>query len=315
MQSGEFFLRKQTLFLISAILLSGGVVGAMVYLRGAKTTPTPGTLTAQDARDISERMALSDSDHDGLPDWEEQLRGTNPRDADSDGDGTTDGDEVRENRNPALAGADVLETNDTFSYNNMLSASSTPNLTEDVAKQLYTNLIALDQFGKNDVETKKKLVLKTAESIAEVSTPPAFDPSVLTTTSDISKERALRYKSDIAEAMAPFQVRGENELMLIGKIIDRDDPVAKATLNELLGKYQTLINTLTAMEIPEDARAVHATLIQSFIAYSYALQGMSVLHQDALRATLASQQFSNALLTLDTTIKALGVYFRGKGIV
>lgn len=45
-----------------------------------------------------------DSDRDGLKDWEEMLRGTNPQNPDSDGDGTSDGEEVAKGRNPLLAG-------------------------------------------------------------------------------------------------------------------------------------------------------------------------------------------------------------------
>ena len=48
--------------------------------------------------------AEDDSDADGLKNWEETLRGTDPQNPDTDGDGVQDGKEVASNRNPLLKG-------------------------------------------------------------------------------------------------------------------------------------------------------------------------------------------------------------------
>lgn len=314
MRWGNFFTKKIFIFL-GVVLVTSGVIGAMVYLRSAKKESVPASLTAKDARGIAESIALADSDGDGLADWEEQLRGTDPHKSDTDGDGTPDGEEIRANRDPKLAGNDALAPAYSASASGIVSASSSINITAEVGKQLYSNLVAMEQFGKNDTETKKKLVLQTAEHISGSLDVPIFDPNTLKTTTDTSEARVRAYKQALFDAVTPFIKQEENELMLIARVIDTDDPTAKASLETLLGKYQTLITTLAAMEIPEDARAVHGNVVQEFMRYRYAIHGMMALREDALRSLLSAQQFSSAITTLNTVIQALGVYFQNKGII
>ncbi|MFA6430614.1 MAG: hypothetical protein WC229_03195 [Candidatus Paceibacterota bacterium] len=52
---------------------------------------------------VFEAFKLADADSDGLPDWQENLYGTDPKKADTDGDGTNDEDEMKVDRDPLKA--------------------------------------------------------------------------------------------------------------------------------------------------------------------------------------------------------------------
>src|SRR3990167_7988543 len=54
------------------------------------------------------KILSSDSDNDGLKDWEELLWKTDPRNPDTDGDGTTDNEEILAKRDPRKPGPDDL---------------------------------------------------------------------------------------------------------------------------------------------------------------------------------------------------------------
>lgn len=81
------------------------ILGAYIIKKALESKITPSNTSPENTEAApSKTNPLADSDNDGLPDWEEELRGTNPQSPDTDDDGTSDKEEARLGRNPLAAG-------------------------------------------------------------------------------------------------------------------------------------------------------------------------------------------------------------------
>lgn len=95
----------------------------------------------------------TDSDNDGLSDWEESVYGTNSNNPDSDGDGYLDGEEVASKRDPLKKGPDDILTKETgenedyatkqfaqlatLNIFNLLQSKNPNELTQDQINQIF----------------------------------------------------------------------------------------------------------------------------------------------------------------------------------
>ena len=102
----------------------------------------------------------SDSDGDGLLDWEESLWGTDPLKYDTDGDGTSDKDEINQNRDPLVPGPndENIDLQD-----KLLSKIQERNLDEDGLTNKVANSFASTYFnsrsgGELTTDQKNNLV-------------------------------------------------------------------------------------------------------------------------------------------------------------
>lgn len=95
--------------LVATVAVVGGTIAASAIIeardRREAGKPSDPSMPVEIARDPS-LASLEDADRDALLDWEETLRGTNPKNPDTDGDGTQDGAEVASGRDPKVAGPD-----------------------------------------------------------------------------------------------------------------------------------------------------------------------------------------------------------------
>jgi len=112
--SVEKRLRRQSLFrrlikvlLIVAIFFFIGSLGYAWFVSIKNTN----TYTSNEQQDeLLGASNVTDSDGDGLFDWQEDLYGTSKKLLDSDGDGVSDGEEVSKGQDPNYYGEGVLDT-------------------------------------------------------------------------------------------------------------------------------------------------------------------------------------------------------------
>lgn len=84
------------------VLLAFIAAGVVFYAFGQEKEHETATGVAENQKEFAKK----DSDNDGVEDWEETIRGSDPYNPDTDGDGATDGAEIAENRDPLKPGPD-----------------------------------------------------------------------------------------------------------------------------------------------------------------------------------------------------------------
>lgn len=110
---------------------------------------------------IGKNLGSGDTDGDGLLDWEEGLRKTDPNNPDTDGDGTNDGDEVLLRRDPTIPGpddsVDLLNGTDSAGNKNSNVNYTEGTLSDQFATNFISNYFRLGSNGSLDEETKEGL--------------------------------------------------------------------------------------------------------------------------------------------------------------
>ncbi len=202
---------------------------------------------------VAGTVAELDTDRDGLPDFEERLRGTSISAVDTDADGFTDAEEVRNGYNPlAAASAAVSTPAQRLSFfgksrlpNVRLEASEAANLRAAVAKilnrpvssiRLHPTLVNARLYGGYRVE-EVALVVKYGPAKAKIILP-KIEASAWRTTPG--------YQGSAAQFLAPF-TRGD---------VNGDGAVDISDVS-LLGSYfggKATLTCLDAADVNDDGR-------------------------------------------------------------
>ena len=168
-----------TALIISPLLALGGYL-IFSHLHTSRGTEIP-TLIAQQHPENAQ-VANSDSDGDGLKDWEENIYGTDPHNADSDGDGTKDGDEIAQGRDPLKKGPSDMLTQKTTATQSFPTDSTETNLTKKIT-EIFTQdyLIKLMQ-NPNEQQNLDDIIDKMAQVALRqtpATTPPLTSRNIL----------------------------------------------------------------------------------------------------------------------------------------
>ena len=95
---------RKILYLIIALGISISLILFSIQKTAPEAYVSPVSTTSLIVDSSLSRTSGTDTDQDGLKDWEEVLWKTDPNNPDTDGDGVNDGDEVVQGRSPVGQG-------------------------------------------------------------------------------------------------------------------------------------------------------------------------------------------------------------------
>lgn len=299
------YLPSSAFLVVVAPLVSIALVGGLFVLY-TRDTPAAQPIQSQlsgGGLSIQHTIAETDSDGDGLMDWEELLWGTDPNNPDSDGDGVRDNDQVSREGSTLLAHADTASEG-----SRGVRATTTPNTTDMVARELFGTYLSMKQTGGASRETLVALAERVAERSDIYARPPVYtmDNLVLGTTD--TNQAVREYDTTVRGALQPFEKHAANktnELVLVTKVIESDNPEAKAELDAVVNDLKNFVDALVATPVPPSVAEMHLELVNSTAFFSYCLDAFANLRTDPLRAATvaklypdAEQQFAAALTVL-----------------
>ena len=122
---------------------------------------------------LNKKLDTKDTDGDGLPDWQEEIWGSDKNNPDTDGDGTTDGKEVNENRNPTVAGPDDKILSDREIALQYVPGETDPkSVTSILSKNLLLRMAQLQQSGQYNDQTSEELATGLVDqTLSEIQIP------------------------------------------------------------------------------------------------------------------------------------------------
>ena len=214
-----------------------------------------GTTTAPDILTI-------DSDSDDLPDWKENLYGTNPKKEDTDEDGTKDGQEVAQSRDPLKANTATLgkEPNDKISVE----------ITEENKKALeeYERLNELDKLSRNlvsdviaaqpvdgglDSNTIDAIVTRSVSDLQQkdyFSITKIADLNLQKTNDDNRQKNMSNYVNNYAAETFKLSPILGLEMIIVDSYYSGNNAKTNKEMADLIDKYQNIVNNLIKMPIP-----------------------------------------------------------------
>lgn len=199
----------------------------------------------------------TDTDGDGLLDWQETLYGTDKNKVDTDDDGTNDSQEVKDSRNPLKANTsktntfnDIVEVvlpeenkidtyipttkTEAFSLNLLSDISASEdiygNLTEGQIKYIAEN--AIDNIYTNEENYKSSTKLSDLNFV------------------DVNNKNILNYIDFYYSETEKIRPLINTDIALINEIYSQKNPENTKTLENIILKYKTIINNFIKAPIP-----------------------------------------------------------------
>ena len=238
------------------------ILASAYFLRHNATADSTGT----DPRDFVATPLLrqyqdnKDTDGDGMPDWLEELSGTDPR------------------------------VNNTASTRIATSTASTTKFVADTATKkfavsFFENVLAT-HGGKDLTDQEKKAILdKSLQSFT------ALNQNTLYTRNDLrlgtlsDGETVRTYGNTLARAILSHNTKPkgvETELVILGRAVQKDDPALLKDLVIIKKNYMDMADAVRAVEVPPSAIESHLILINALRAIAEDIAGFELAISDPL---------------------------------
>ncbi|MEK7613322.1 MAG: thrombospondin type 3 repeat-containing protein [Patescibacteria group bacterium] len=289
--------REHIGILVLATVVSLGAVGLALFTSQNEKKSLSGSPSVQAvAKASSPSAAQNDTDQDGLPNWKEVLLGTNPTVADTDQDGVSDADEVAKGADPLAFGADPV-------LNAPYVAPRGLPTTEALARELLSTYAELKAGGNlNAEETNTALLSLLERRLQEPTLPPTFTRSQLTIENDVSLDA---YQGALTNAFNEASRVREYELNVFARAISENRSAELAKLKTTAVIYESIRDTLLAIEVPERVADDHLAVVNSLSSIETAVAGLASWGGDPLDALALVNTFSESETTLRLTLTDL----------
>jgi hypothetical protein len=230
----------------NAVVISVGVgmvlIGGSLLLLQFKKQGISDAITVEtSSHRIVSSVISEDTDGDGLKDWEEVLRKTDPQNPDTDGDGTNDGEEVDANRNPLAPGPNDDASNSATATG--IDAQSLDDLsqTDKLAFQLFEGYINLKKGRYLGTPIEQNFIT----GLVEQNNPGiSYTPYTMADISVSQTEDAHAYYRALQSAWLPLFAVKEDEIITFARLIELKEGSALTQLSFAQEQHAATIQNL-----------------------------------------------------------------------
>jgi len=227
-------------------------------------------------------IASTDSNNDGIPDWQEALQNTTPL--------------------TISAGA-----NSTY--------SSPTTLTDQFAVVFFESMVRNKQNGEF-AQSPEDLAQKAAAYLMKEATIPVYTLEDIIITSANSRTDIARYNSDMETALnnATPKTPLRNELDIVKDAMDKSSEATLAELDPIIAGYEQILASFLAVRTPSSLAREHLTLVNSVSALLSNIQGMRVSLSDPLLSLMHIQQYQASVTALTQALQAIEAKLKKAGV-
>jgi hypothetical protein len=256
--------------------------------------------TIKDTSLATTDIAVRDSDNDGLMDWEERLRGSDPFHPDTDRDGTFDGNELSSGRDPMKAGPnDILPV-----VQDPLFATSSTDLA-GIKKEFFAEY--LSQAGRDVRETTFRTII--SEFDAKKFTP-TYRLEDLNVTADVSRDALRQYGNAFGVLIQKYTATPlRTEEQILEQAMKVKDDSALKDLGLLIVVYTNFAKDLKAISVPLPLAEHHLAIINGYDAMARGLRGMQVMFSNPIDGSAGYQTYTRQRYNVLIGYMAVVTYF------
>ncbi len=302
-------------------LFTGAIAIAAVLIYAASfigSGTRPSFLSAETPNDGAREIATTDSDLDNLPDWEEAVRGTNPKNADTDGDGSFDGEEVAAARDPKKPGPNdtILSKENEAFVNELLASASSTNITTEMSQRLFAQYLAAYNSGSSGSSVTQESLVQDAVAQAKVPLRgKTYSRSDLTIVPD-TKEN-IRYFASLsmyvihAHEFASFP----NTVLVFGSAVEESKQEAIPVLEKLGEAYHIVADDLSRVPVPESYAAEYLQMINAYEKASGSFEDMRYAIEDPVRGVAGFTNYSQMIRLNENVVTSIANKIVRSGIL
>lgn len=287
--------------LAAVVLLTRGAASTKVVINSSPPAQSAALVA------IANQVLLNDSDNDGLPDWEETLRKTDPRRADSDNDGIPDGKEQFEDLSIDARVEKVVGELD----NKNLST------TERFGRELLMQFIELKREGKPfDAATTEKFVEKLTSEIDTSAAAPLYSAQDFHISENSSVDTLKEYANRMGRIIIRNSPAGlENEIVVATRALENNDPTELEKIKPLVASFENSLQEGLSVSVPKSIVEIHANLLNSFSYMKTTLGGLNRIFDDPLVAFVRITQHQQSIQAFRLALTNMRSFFKTNKIL
>jgi hypothetical protein len=258
-------------------------------------------------------LVTKDTDGDGIPDWEENLWGTDPTKKETT-EGIPDKEAVEKMKAAQLSQYSGL------TLNNSIDDEESLTQTERLSRGLFSTAGALSQTGSMDQDTIDNITGTLADEIKNQAVQKVFKESDFKIIKSNTKEKDLdvikKYNSALATISKKYP-RGSTVIEILQKSLKDGstiDPEVLSGLDPIISKTNTVIKELTKVAVPEVMINIHLNLINSLEKIYENVDNIKYYDTDPVKALGAISQYQSNVENLGKSMSDLEDFLRSKGI-
>lgn len=233
-----------------------------------------------------------DTDGDGLKDWEEQLRGTNPALADA-----------------ALLGTSTSPDTKTF---------EAKTLTQKFSVEFFDAFMRAHTAGKKlTPEEQQKLVDISARKFAAENKTTLYTRADITILEASSDEAVRTYANAVGSVVAKYSPDKplENEAVILKKAVEADKPEMLADLAIIRDSYAGIVDDMLKVPVPAELATEHVNLINAFAAIRDDVTGMHSVFEDPMLSYIRLKRYPDDADGMVYAIEGIRAILEKKGMV
>lgn len=253
---------------------------------------------------LASANSYTDTDHDGLSDWEESVYSTDPKNSDTDGDKYLDGEEIASNRNPLVAGPNDLVSKSSIPTNN--NQTATEKLTQLATNNYMQALQGKDPSSMNPEQLNQILSEsfndpKSSSDIKEILkselyyfTPPDLESDKKISATQSTKKDAEKYMAQLEDLMITLD-KNKPSKDIVDAINTSMQTKQYQILNQHSVYYKNLYETSKNMAVVSQFLEDHRNLVTMFYKYWKISEAIENYEQDPVRGSLALNELANLI--------------------
>jgi len=300
--------------ILSCILVLGGLYFIL------KKTESNIAITSQGRSPLQpvQRNVIetTDSDGDGLADWEESLWKTSTMRTDSDSDGISDGDEVAQGRDPAQSGAGESENVAQIRAQVSGVEDGNPNITQKVARQVFERYIAEKNAGVQTTVDFNDLagdIMQSYETRVYADTYTSGNITIVDTTDASLRDYGNAYTTIIGQHQDIYTAQIQNHFRIdaANETITPD----VAWFETLAATYDQIVAKLLTLNTPRTLTDKHVSAINNLHGIAISLRDIAATETDTVRGLQGVQRYAALWTSQKVIYSDIASIFTTSGIL
>lgn len=295
--------------LVTLIICFGIIVSFAII---SKKTPLYKTSTQAQKNiiAITDTSSDLDTDGDGLKDWEESLIGTDPKNPDTDADGTTDGKEITQGRDPKKAGPNDKANTEVSPLATNTPSSEDDTLTAQVSRNFFGQYL-LAKKGGQEVTPEKAFEIAelVMQNIPVESNAKQYQLKDITIVPKTLESQTFYIETFIKILKANPPKSQENELEIITKAVESQNPADIKKLDLIIQAYKNILTETLKIPVPKDLVPDHMIYINALSSVYTDLSEMRLVLEDPMRGYIGYAHFQKDALVLKIGFEGIQKYF------